>query len=233
LRYVDERVDVMGVLVLLRQKLQEFKQQMDQYQNLLRQMDITIVDDYDLTLDLAKTKKFNMIVAITFGQAFPDTWNVKTVQNHGECPTMFITGASELNVLSMLTFIGTLHGDGLHIHSNPLLEESLAFIEENLYSEDLSLEKVASHVYVSKCHYSRLFQKHVGKGFKEYVISKRIDRAKLLLRKGSQVTDTCYSVGYNDLTHFGRIFKRTVGMNPSVYRQKSRYQLDTNNHEYK
>jgi YesN/AraC family two-component response regulator len=223
----------MGVLVLLRQKLQEFKQQMDQYQNLSRQMDITIVDDYDLTLDLAKTKKFNMIVAITFGQAFPDTWNVKTVQHHGECPTMFITGANELNVLSVLTFIGTLQSNEVPVQSNPLLEESLAFIAENLCSEDLSLEKVASHVYVSKCHYSRLFQKHVGKGFKEYVISKRIDRAKLLLREGAQVTDTCYSVGYNDLTHFGRIFKRTVGMNPSVYRQKSICRLDAYNYEHK
>lgn len=212
----------MGVLVLLREKLKECEQQIDQYKSLSKKMDITLVDDYDVALNMAKTKKFNIIVVITFGQAIPDTWNVKTVQHHGECPTMFITGANEMCVLSVLTFIGVLHNTGVPVQSNPLLAKSIAFIQENLYSEDLSLEKVASHVYVSKCHYSRLFQKNVGIGFKEYVISKRIDRAKLLLRRGEPVTEACYSVGYNDLTHFGRIFKRTVGVNPSVYKQKNR-----------
>jgi YesN/AraC family two-component response regulator len=213
----------MGVLVLLRQKLQECKQQMDQYKNLSKKMKVTVVDDFELALHLAKIKKFKLIVAITVGQAFPDTWNVKKLQHGGECPTMFITGANGLSVLSVLSLIESLHSTEVPVQSNPLLTESLAFIEENLCSEDLSLEKVASHVYVSKCHYSRLFQRHVGKGFKEYVISKRIDRAKLLLRNGAPVTDVCYSVGYNDLTHFGRIFKRIVGVNPSAYRPKSMY----------
>lgn len=79
---------------------------------------------------------------------------------------------------------------------------------------------MASKAYVSKCYYSRIFQKYVGKGFKEYVIDKRIQKAKLLLQKGNSVTDVCFSIGYSDLTHFARIFKRIVGVNPSIYKSE-------------
>jgi YesN/AraC family two-component response regulator len=100
----------------------------------------------------------------------------------------------------------------------PLLFKSLEYIEENLCENDLSLEGVASSVYVSRCHYSRLFKEHFGFGFKEYIMNKRIQKAKVMLQEGQPVTDVCYAVGYGDLTHFGRVFKKLVGVNPSVYR---------------
>ena len=47
---------------------------------------------------------------------------------------------------------------------------------------------------------------------------KRMRKAVQLLEQGFQVTEVCYSVGYNDLTHFSREFKKMFGAKPSCYR---------------
>ncbi|TYS60575.1 helix-turn-helix transcriptional regulator [Bacillus infantis] len=211
----------MNLLILLRNKSENINQQKDYYYNLFKSIKVTIIDDYDVALRLSKVEKYKLLLVMTDGQEFPETWDMKVLQSHSKCPTMIITYANELCEVSVLTFIESLQDTNVYVNSNNIIKRSIEYIEENLYNEELSLEKVAAHVYVSKCHYSRLFQKHMGKGFKAYVIDKRINKAKMLLNKGEPVTAVCYLVGYNDLTHFGRIFKRLVGVNPSKYKEKT------------
>jgi YesN/AraC family two-component response regulator len=151
--------------------------------------------------------------------AFPVEWKVNELQIMN--PIMIMAGVNQPSMSLLLSFIDSLDTINVPDETNALLMESLSFIEENLYEEDLSLEKVASHIYVSRCHYSRMFHKHFGTSFKKYVMKKRIQKAKVLLQKGKPVTEVCYLVGYNDLTHFGRVFKKLVGVKPSVYRQQT------------
>jgi AraC-like DNA-binding protein len=94
-----------------------------------------------------------------------------------------------------------------------------SYILQNL-SESLQLSDVAQHCYVSRTHLSRIFREAGGTTFKEFVLQTRIRRAVELLTDTDQtITGICYDVGFRDVSHFGRVFRRYVGMSPSVYRQ--------------
>ncbi|GIQ71461.1 helix-turn-helix domain-containing protein [Xylanibacillus composti] len=99
-------------------------------------------------------------------------------------------------------------------------QKSLQYIRDNLDNNELSLEDVARQNYVSKWHFSKVFKKKFGITFRDYLIEERIALAKKLLLTNESVTSVCYEVGYGDLTHFGRIFQKRVGMPPSRYKKK-------------
>ncbi|WP_270168546.1 helix-turn-helix domain-containing protein [Paenibacillus sp. SYP-B4298] len=162
-----------------------------------------------------REKTYELVVLFTFEQAFPIEWNLSNL--NARCPSIVLSGV-DLNIRSLVSLIDSFETTVRLQKSNDSFAESLRYIEDHLYDPELSLEKAASHIYVSRCYYSRIFQKNVGIGFKEYIIHKRIRKAMSLLEEGSAVTEVCYAVGYNDLTHFGRAFKRLVGVNPSGYK---------------
>ncbi|WP_253735880.1 helix-turn-helix transcriptional regulator [Paenibacillus sp. FJAT-26967] len=185
---------------------------------LLLSKKVKLIEFVDLSaaIRIVKQTHYKLVVFLTFEQTFPENWNVHKLKFSS--PLIALAGADRISFTSLISLIDMVAQNQEPSCDNRLFAESLAFIDENLCENDLNLEKVASTIFVSRCHYSRMFQKYVGTGFKEYVMNKRIQKAKLLLQKGEPVTDVCFSVGYNDLTHFGRVFKRKVGVNPSVYR---------------
>jgi YesN/AraC family two-component response regulator len=98
------------------------------------------------------------------------------------------------------------------------LQRALAFIEAH-FDSDLTLDQVAREAGMSKFHFCRAFKEFQGQGFREYLAQFRIARAIELLRDRSRsVTEVCYDVGFNDLTHFARTFRRLTGHSPSMYR---------------
>ncbi|XID92000.1 response regulator [Paenibacillaceae bacterium WGS1546] len=98
------------------------------------------------------------------------------------------------------------------------VEVALQYIR-NHYHEDLSLEKVASIVYLNPIYFSQLFKQKTGKGFKEYVTHLRLERAMELLRESElKIADISERVGYPDMRHFSQIFRKKSGLTPSEYR---------------
>lgn len=192
---------------------------------LLTRVHYIVEKDFSRAQEYLSKRTYKLIVFLTSKDAFPLAWNLNELKSKAAIVTM-----TKVDKLGLLIFSSFLKSVGLLAnHSEksreddelpPVLYKSLAFIEENIHENDLSLEKVASNVYISRCHYSRMFKTFFGTGFKEYVMNKRIQKAKKMLQEGGSVTDVCYSVGYGDLTHFGRVFKRIVGINPSVYRKE-------------
>ncbi|MGG1553975.1 AraC family transcriptional regulator [Paenibacillus ferrarius] len=87
-------------------------------------------------------------------------------------------------------------------------------------SEDLSLSSLASAGNISAAHLSRSFKQHTGLTMSEYVTTKRMLFAAELLRQTdlslSEIASRC---GIHSLTHFHRIFKRTLGQTPAKYKQ--------------
>ncbi|PUA35211.1 AraC family transcriptional regulator [Paenibacillus elgii] len=96
--------------------------------------------------------------------------------------------------------------------------KSIQYIQDNLDNSELSLEEVAKQNYVCKWHFSKMFKKQFGITFREFLIQERIDLAKRMLLTDESVTNVCYAVGYGDLTHFGRMFQKKVGMPPSRFK---------------
>ena len=86
-------------------------------------------------------------------------------------------------------------------------------------TERISLANVADNVYVSQWHLSKLINRHTGQSFLELLNEMRIERAKVLLADPSlRVHAIAEQVGYNDVAHFSKSFKKITGKNPGEYR---------------
>jgi len=90
------------------------------------------------------------------------------------------------------------------------------------YAQPLNVEALARDVYMSAGHLSREFRQEFGESPYSYLMTRRIERAMSLLRRGDlSVTEVCFEVGSSSLGTFSTRFTELVGMPPSVYRQKA------------
>ena len=94
------------------------------------------------------------------------------------------------------------------------------------YAQPLDVEALARGVHVSAGHLSRRFRQAYGESVYSYLMTRRIERAMALLRRGDlSVTEVCFAVGCQSLGTFSTRFTELVGVPPSVYRQQSGAEL--------
>lgn len=111
-------------------------------------------------------------------------------------------------------------GETDSVASSFIVKNALAYIEEN-YNQKLKLSDVAEKTYVSQWHLSKLLNKHTGQNFSEILNSVRIEKAKELLKDPSlRIGDVAEVVGFLDIAHFSRVFKKQVGISANEYRNK-------------
>ena len=90
------------------------------------------------------------------------------------------------------------------------------------YAEPLNVEALARDANMSAGHLSREFKRAYGESPYSYLMTRRIERAMALLRRGDlSVTDVCFEVGCSSLGTFSTRFTELVGVPPSVYRRES------------
>ncbi len=104
--------------------------------------------------------------------------------------------------------------------SSFIVKNALEYIEDN-YMKKLKLSDVAEKTYVSQWHLSKLLNRHTGQNFSEILNSIRIEKAKELLRDPSlRIGDIAESVGFLDMAHFSRVFKKQMGISANAYRNQ-------------
>ncbi|EIF00090.1 helix-turn-helix transcriptional regulator [Saccharomonospora glauca] len=90
------------------------------------------------------------------------------------------------------------------------------------YARPLNVEALARGVNMSAGHLSRQFRRAYGESPYSYLMTRRIERAMALLRRGDlSVTEVCFAVGCSSLGTFSTRFTELVGVPPSVYRRES------------
>jgi transcriptional regulator GlxA family with amidase domain len=90
------------------------------------------------------------------------------------------------------------------------------------YARPLDVEALARGVHMSAGHLSRQFRLAYGESPYSYLMTRRIERAMALLRRGDlSVTDVCFTVGCSSLGTFSTRFAELVGIPPSVYREQA------------
>lgn len=99
------------------------------------------------------------------------------------------------------------------------ITELISYIGQNL-SGDLSLKQLADHVNFSTFHLSRIFKQYTGTTLNQYVIVKRIDKAKSLLQTSRSIDDVSRESGFHNYNHFYRTFKSVTGFTPSEYKNQ-------------
>ena len=89
------------------------------------------------------------------------------------------------------------------------------------YAQPLDVEALARGAHMSAGHLSREFRQAYGESPYGYLMTRRVERAMALLRRGDlSVTDVCFAVGCSSLGTFSTRFTELVGMPPSAYRRQ-------------
>jgi two-component system response regulator YesN len=93
------------------------------------------------------------------------------------------------------------------------------YIQQNSM-KPISLEEVSSYVGFNASYFSTLFKKESGSNFLEYLSEVRMNHAKELLKETNiSIAEICEKVGYSDLKHFTKSFKKATGLKPNEYRK--------------
>jgi transcriptional regulator GlxA family with amidase domain len=93
---------------------------------------------------------------------------------------------------------------------------------DDRYADPLDLEALARAAHVSPRHFSRSFRQTFGETPHQYLLTRRIERARHLLRTTDmQVAKVCMAVGWGSVGSFTTTFTRHVGISPTEYRRRN------------
>jgi DNA-binding NtrC family response regulator len=100
------------------------------------------------------------------------------------------------------------------------LRKALVYLSQH-YAEPISLPLLARQAHVSPSHLTHLFRSRLGMAFKPFLSGIRVHKAKEILISDSRqrITDVALSVGFGDLSHFEKSFRRRVGQSPREFRR--------------
>jgi AraC-like DNA-binding protein len=108
-----------------------------------------------------------------------------------------------------------------HLHDLARLRRVRDRIDRE-YAQPLDVEALARDAHMSAGHFSREFRRAYGESPYSYLMTRRIERAMALLRRGDlSVTEVCFEVGSSSLGTFSTRFTELVGMPPSEYRRQA------------
>lgn len=100
------------------------------------------------------------------------------------------------------------------------IRQLIEFIEDHL-GGDLSLEAMAAEVSLSPLYLSRVFKAAVGQSPHQYVVTRRVERVKQMLRDAdTPISQVAFSAGFSSQSHMSNWFRRLVGVSPAVYRRQ-------------
>lgn len=124
-------------------------------------------------------------------------------------------------VMSYVVCLGITTGEN-NIHFNPTVRKAVSYILNNL-SGDVSLTTVAAMCNTTPAYFSTLFHNVMGKTFKSWTNEIKIEHAKRLLeQKEYSIIALAYECGYNNHSHFTKVFKDHTGYSPTQYRIMAR-----------
>ncbi len=106
------------------------------------------------------------------------------------------------------------------------IEKIVNYINKN-FSDNLSLEQMATMANLSQFYFSRLFKRLLGVGFNSYLNNKRMEEARYLLERTEwSIEKIARNVGFCDSPYFARSFKKSFGLSPKVFRQTTANQIE-------
>lgn len=101
------------------------------------------------------------------------------------------------------------------------ISEAVAYIEEHLDDEELSIVSVAEHVYLNSVYFGRVFKNTFHMTFKKYLMQRRMEKARRLLEDGkTSIGNICEQVGISNPSYFSHLFKEYTGKLPSEYKKE-------------
>lgn len=128
---------------------------------------------------------------------------------------------SAFELLDFITYICNLCQQQETVARTPefLINQAKTFIEEHL-CEDIHRNDVAQAVHMNTDYFARLFKKYTGVLIADYILTRRMELAKNLLKTDMSVSDIALHIGFNSTSYFSTIFKKYYGISPADYKRK-------------
>lgn len=131
------------------------------------------------------------------------------------------TELSRMILAPLLVLLRKYYGDVppyWTVRENPPASEMLSYIYRH-YAENITLESLSKQFYMSAGHISHLFQQEYQISPINYLIDVRFSKAKaFLINTDMTIADIAYTVGYQNPTHFTKLFMKRIGYSPNDYR---------------
>lgn len=148
-------------------------------------------------------------------------------QNGGHSPDRF-----KVAFIDALFFIQTVSKktprkvEVLNSKNEQHVQSILGYIESH-YMNDIDLDQLSKELHLNKYYLTRIFRELTGTTIFQYLYQRRINQAKiwLLIRPEESITDICYMTGFNNLSHFGKVFKKLEGTTPAQFRDSFKRQF--------
>ena len=93
------------------------------------------------------------------------------------------------------------------------------YIDDN-YDTDVNLDSLSRIRFVSKYHLLRLYTKYYGQTPKQYLTDKRMEKSKEYLKKGMNITEACFAIGFESPSSFSTLFKSRTGLTPTEFQKE-------------
>lgn len=177
------------------------------------------VESYNLSKTLARRCCFEIASTLLLTY-MGDSGEVEDGKLDALSKNLVSAGREEACELTEM-FITNLLGKGEeNVHD--IVSSAKRYIDEHL-AEDLSVSSIANNLYITPNYFSRLFKRVTKEGCNEYIVRKRIEKAKSLLETTSIKTGKiAMMVGYRDTNYFSLAFKKHTGKSPTKYREEIR-----------
>lgn len=105
------------------------------------------------------------------------------------------------------------------IVNDPKINDIVKYINDNLCDE-LSLEALSKKFHISKYYLTKQFAVHTGQSLHRFILLKRLDHSRILIKEGVDLYTAAFDSGFNNYSHFSKVFKEHFGVQPARYRDK-------------
>ena len=127
---------------------------------------------------------------------------------------------NDLSISKDVTILNSENFNSESIQENERIKKVFNYIKLN-YKEEVSLSEVSELVFMTPPSFCRYFKSKTNKTFTTFLNEYRINNAlKLLAQSELDIKNICFQCGYNNFSHFNRLFKKQISMTPSEFRKK-------------
>ncbi|MGN0494231.1 MAG: helix-turn-helix domain-containing protein [Acutalibacteraceae bacterium] len=102
------------------------------------------------------------------------------------------------------------------------IKRTIEFVNE-YYMQDIHLSQIADACHINEKYLGRIFKQKTGLSFRQYLTEQRFKQVEKRLKSGEEsITEIALSCGFEEITYFNHLFKRTYGISPSEYREQNK-----------
>ena len=172
---------------------------------------------YNLSQQTIRRLCFEIATAIYFSYT-GDSGEMESGKLEALSKSLLSASGEEACEVTEMFLTGMLGGKEENVHE--IIDQAKYYISQHL-TEELTVANIAASLYITPNYFSRLFKRITKEGCNEYIVRKRIEKAKSLLETTSLKTGRiAMMVGYRDTNYFSLAFKKHTGKSPTKYREE-------------